>query len=101
MGPRGVWIAAVVVAFLYLILRPHFGAVYYLNAAHARMVAGGKASLLNSTSLGRSVFIPAASVGVSTTFRSERDCETAAVSYNANQAFNARCAQRTALLWGW
>ena len=102
MGPRGLWIAAVVAAFFYVILRPHFGTVYYLNGAHAGMLAGGKASLANSTSLGRSMFMPAAPAGVSWTFRNQHDCEAAAASYNTNnRAFGAQCAQRSALLWGW
>lgn len=96
------WIAVVAIAFLYLIFRPHFGTVYYLNAAHARMAPGGKASLANSTALGHSLFMPAAPVSVTSTFTTEHDCQMAADAYNtANHAFGAACAPRSALLWGW
>jgi hypothetical protein len=99
---RGLWVAAVVVAFLYLVLRPHFGTVYYLNAAHAPMPPAGKASIVNSTAVGHSLFMPAAPAGISPTFTNERDCQTAAASYSTpGHAFGGLCAQRTALLWGW
>lgn len=102
VGPKGLGFAAVVLVFLYLIFRPHFGTVYYLTAAHARMAAGGKSSIVNSTSLGHNLFVPAAPVGVNATFGSRTECDAAAESYNAsNHGFGAQCAQRNALLWGW
>jgi hypothetical protein len=99
VGPRGFWIALVIVLF-YLIARPHVGTVWYMQEDYVEPGAGhaGVASRIPE--------VPGV-IPPTTRFPDQKTCFIAVESFTARFSSitgdydKVNCASEYALLWGW
>jgi hypothetical protein len=88
IGPRGFWIAFVIVALL-IIIRPHVGTVW-------RVVVPPPSKPTSAPPPG---FV--ADTAPPQRFLDKRECNLALMEFSNAEVTGAYCAPKNALLWGW